>query len=104
MTLYLIGIGLWNAKDISVRGLEAVRRCHTVYLEGYTSKLGCSVLELEELYGKKVTVASRTMIEGQAEELFLNPAKYCASHCWRRVWGYNPHRYVSSRAKYGGTC
>lgn len=37
--LYLIGLGLGDAKDITVKGLEIVRRCKRVYLEAYTSIL-----------------------------------------------------------------
>lgn len=37
--LYLIGLGLGDAQDITVKGLEAVRRCSRVYLEAYTSVL-----------------------------------------------------------------
>ena len=37
--LYLIGLGLNNEKDISVAGLEIVKKCHTVYLEHYTAIL-----------------------------------------------------------------
>lgn len=37
--LYLVGLGLGDAKDITVKGLEAVRRCGRVYLEAYTSVL-----------------------------------------------------------------
>lgn len=37
--LYLVGLGLGDAKDITVKGLEAVRRCRRVYLEAYTSIL-----------------------------------------------------------------
>ena len=37
--LYLVGLGLGDAKDITVKGLEAVRRCRRVYLEAYTSVL-----------------------------------------------------------------
>ena len=37
--LYLIGLGLGDAKDITVRGLEIVRRAKRVYLEAYTSIL-----------------------------------------------------------------
>lgn len=37
--LYLIGLGLGDAKDITVKGLEVVRRCSRVYLEAYTSVL-----------------------------------------------------------------
>ena len=37
--LYLIGLGLGDAADITVKGLEAVKRCSRVYLEAYTSVL-----------------------------------------------------------------
>jgi diphthine synthase len=37
MVLYLIGLGLGDAKDITVRGLEIVRQCDLVFLESYTS-------------------------------------------------------------------
>ena len=37
--LYVIGLGLSDEKDITVKGLEAVRRCQRVYLESYTSIL-----------------------------------------------------------------
>jgi len=37
--LYLVGLGLGDAKDITVRGLEIVKKADTVYLEAYTSIL-----------------------------------------------------------------
>ena len=37
--LYLIGLGLADAKDISVKGLEVVKNAKEVYLEAYTSIL-----------------------------------------------------------------
>lgn len=37
--LYVVGLGLGDEKDITLRGLEAVRRCDKVYLEAYTSLL-----------------------------------------------------------------
>jgi diphthamide biosynthesis methyltransferase len=36
---YVIGLGLCDEKDITVRGLEAVKSCSRVYLEAYTSIL-----------------------------------------------------------------
>jgi diphthine synthase len=39
MVLYFIGLGLSDEKDISIRGLEIVRRAARVYLEAYTSML-----------------------------------------------------------------
>ena len=37
--LYVIGLGLGDAKDISVKGLEIVKAAERVYLESYTSIL-----------------------------------------------------------------
>ena len=50
----LIGIGLSDEKDNSVRGLEVVRGCDAVYLESYSSLLNCSIPDLERFYGKKM--------------------------------------------------
>lgn len=36
---FLIGLGLGDAKDITVKGLEIIRKCTRVYLEAYTSIL-----------------------------------------------------------------
>ena len=36
---YLVGLGLGDAKDITVKGLEIVRKAKRVYLEAYTSIL-----------------------------------------------------------------
>lgn len=46
--LYLIGLGLGDVRDITVKGLEAIKRCSKVYLESYTSVL-CYGVEKEEL-------------------------------------------------------
>ena len=37
--LYLVGLGLADEKDITVKGLEIVRKAERVYLEAYTSIL-----------------------------------------------------------------
>lgn len=37
--LYFVGLGLGDAKDITVKGLEVVKNCKRVYLEAYTSIL-----------------------------------------------------------------
>ena len=36
---YLIGLGLSDAEDITVKGLAIVKKCKRVYLEAYTSIL-----------------------------------------------------------------
>jgi len=37
--LYLVGLGLADEKDITVKGLEVVKRAARVYLEAYTAIL-----------------------------------------------------------------
>lgn len=73
--LYLIGIGLNDEKDITIKGLEAVKKCESVYLESYTSKLSCSVSDLEKFYGKRIIIADRDLVEKKAEETILKDAK-----------------------------
>ncbi len=68
MALYLIGIGLNDEKDITIRGLEAVRNCDSAYLETYSSLLACSVGDLEKYYGKKIIPAGREIVE-QSDEI-----------------------------------
>lgn len=38
---YIIGLGLGDYKDITVKGLEIVKKCERIYLEAYTSILTC---------------------------------------------------------------
>jgi len=75
MTLYFIGIGLNDEKDISVKGLELVKKTDVVYLETYTSKINCDVSHLERLYGKKIRLADRKKVEMDVEKTILEEAK-----------------------------
>jgi diphthine synthase len=70
----MIGLGLRDEKDITLKGLETIKKCDYIYLEGYTSKLHCPVKNLENLYGKKITIADRDLVEKNADEM-LSKAK-----------------------------
>lgn len=62
--LTLIGIGLGDASDITLKGLEVVQEADLVYLEAYTSYLiNSNVQELSSKYGKEVAVADREFVE-----------------------------------------
>ncbi|KAJ0032829.1 hypothetical protein NQD34_002910 [Periophthalmus magnuspinnatus] len=69
MVLFLIGLGLGDAQDITVKGLAAVKRCSRVYLEVYTSILTEGKEKLEEFYGKELILADRDLVEQGAEEI-----------------------------------
>lgn len=70
--LYLIGIGLSN-KDISLRGIEALKKCKKAYLEGYTSDFSYSIKELEKIIKKKVIKVDREFVE--SADALLNESK-----------------------------
>ena len=63
MTLYIVSLGLSNEKSISLEALEKVKSSTEIYLENYTSILQSPLSKLEELYGKKIILADRNLIE-----------------------------------------
>lgn len=71
---YIIGLGLGDCKDITVKGLEIVQKCDRVYLEAYTSILTCGAEELEKYYNRKITIADRDLVEQGADDI-LEDAK-----------------------------
>jgi diphthine synthase len=75
MTLYIIGIGLAESGDITVRGLDAARNSNNIYLDSYTSPLLFPLATLEKKIGKKIILADRKMVEQEPEETILKGAK-----------------------------
>ncbi|KAF9618459.1 hypothetical protein IFM89_001182 [Coptis chinensis] len=78
--LYVIGLGLGDERDITLRGLEAVKKCDKVYMEAYTSLLSFGLSSnglstLEDLYGKPITIADREMVE-EGADIFLSEARH----------------------------
>lgn len=69
MVLYFVGLGLGDYKDITVRGLEIVKKCAAVYLESYTSILSCGKTQMEEFYGRPLIEADRLMVESGCDEM-----------------------------------
>jgi len=70
--LYLVGLGLGDETDITVKGLEIVRKCQRVYLEHYTSILTVGKEALEKFYGREVILADRDLVEQGADEILLS--------------------------------
>uniref|UniRef100_A0A182RI21 diphthine methyl ester synthase n=1 Tax=Anopheles funestus TaxID=62324 RepID=A0A182RI21_ANOFN len=66
---YIIGLGLGDPEDITVKGLNIIKQCERVYLESYTSILCCGQEKLEEFYGRKLILADREMVEQRADEI-----------------------------------
>ncbi len=75
MTLTFIGLGLCDAKDVTIRGLQAIQMSHVVYLEHYTAILANDITELQYFFGKQIIVADRNLVESKAEETILRDAE-----------------------------
>ncbi len=72
--LTFIGLGLYDEKDITVKGLEAVEKADTVYAEFYTSHLmGTTIEKMEKFFGRKMTVLGREDVE--QDPAWLSQAK-----------------------------
>ena len=70
---YLVGLGLFDAKDISLKGLECLKSVDKIYAEFFTSRLfGSSFDEIEAQIGKKIEVLVRNEVEEESK--FLDEA------------------------------
>ena len=70
--LYLVGLGIWDYKDISLRGLEILKSSDYVFCEFYTTQKKYRLGKLEEIIGKKIKILNREKTEN---EVFLDIAK-----------------------------
>ena len=62
-----VGLGLYDDRDVTLRGLEAARAADALYAEFYTSRLlGAAEGDLEARFGKPVRVLSREEVEDGA--------------------------------------
>ncbi len=62
--LIFIGLGLYDERDITVKGKEAAADADRVFSEFYTSRLaGASIEDIEEVLGREVEVLSRDEVE-----------------------------------------
>eukprot|EP00914_Ancora_sagittata_P034733 GHVO01070088.1.p1 GENE.GHVO01070088.1~~GHVO01070088.1.p1 ORF type:complete len:270 (+),score=48.76 GHVO01070088.1:21-830(+) len=64
MPLILVGLGLGDCDDITVKGKKAVEMADRVFLESYTSILaGISADQMSEHFNKPIELADRSRIE-----------------------------------------
>ncbi|OPY52165.1 MAG: Diphthine synthase [Methanosaeta sp. PtaU1.Bin060] len=72
--LVFIGLGLYDEKDISVKGLEQLLAADEIYAEFYTSRLmGSSHEKLESFFGRQIRLLSREDVEG--DPIWLEEAR-----------------------------
>lgn len=70
--LYIIGLGLYDEDDISIKGMKTLKRCDRIFAEFYTAKLKDQKLStIREKTGKDVKILAREEIEED-----MTPLKY----------------------------
>ncbi|MEJ2280681.1 MAG: diphthine synthase [Candidatus Bathyarchaeota archaeon] len=74
--LVFVGLGLYDEKDITLRGIEELKEADTVFAEFYTSIMpGFSIKRLEKIIAKKVVIVSRFMLEDEDGKQLFESAK-----------------------------
>jgi diphthine synthase len=73
--LSLIGLGLWDEDDISIRSLNRAKNADIVYLELYTSKWYGNLKKLEKAINKKIKILERIDLEDQSERIIEEAKK-----------------------------
>lgn len=73
-SLTFIGLGLYDEKDITLKGLEAIKNSDVVYAEFYTAILaGTTKEKLEKLYSKEIKILKREDVE--EKDIIIKEAK-----------------------------
>ena len=54
--LYLIGLGLNDENDLSLKAINAMKKCSSVYCEMYTGKWYGDLKKLEAMTGKPIQI------------------------------------------------
>jgi diphthine synthase len=65
----MIGLGLSDEKDISMKGFDAVKASSKVYLEMYTAILMISNEKLSEFFQKEIVIADREFVESGCQQM-----------------------------------
>jgi diphthine synthase len=73
-TISFVGLGLFDEKDVSIKGFEEIKNADKVFAEFYTAKLvGTSIEKLEKFFGKKIIILNRN--ETEKGDLIINSAE-----------------------------
>jgi diphthine synthase len=73
--LTLIGSGLFDEKDITIRGIEEAKKVDKAYIELYTSKWFGNLKNLEKTIGKKIIELTRSDLEENSQKILEEAEK-----------------------------
>ena len=75
MSLTLVGLGLFDERDLSLRAIEEAKISDKIYTELYTSKWYGNIENLKKIIGKDVTELSRKDLEDNSDEIIKEAKK-----------------------------
>ncbi|MBU4300276.1 MAG: diphthine synthase [Nanoarchaeota archaeon] len=61
--LYVVSLGLHDENDISLRGIDALKKCKSIFIETYTSSIKIDFESLEKIAGNKIELLDRRGVE-----------------------------------------
>lgn len=70
--LYLIGLGLNDENDLTLKAVNTMKKCDSVFIELYTNKWLGDIKKLEEIAGKEIKAMERIGVESS---FLVNEAK-----------------------------
>ncbi|MEM7819891.1 MAG: diphthine synthase [Candidatus Aenigmatarchaeota archaeon] len=70
--LYLVGLGLCDERDLTIRAIDTIKNCDQVFCEFYTNKWLGNINKLEKITKKKIKILERKEVES---EFLINEAK-----------------------------
>jgi diphthine synthase len=68
----MIGLGLGDIKDITLKGLDAIKNSEQIFLESYTSIYSSTKEQMEEFFEKQIIDANRDLVESYADKILQN--------------------------------
>ncbi len=63
MTFYLVGLGLYDENDLSLRAVDVLKFCSKVYIENYTNTSKINLDHLKKIIGKEAIILDRQKTE-----------------------------------------
>jgi diphthine synthase len=73
--LSLIGLGLYDEKDLTLRGIEEAKKADEVFIDTYTGIWNGNLEKLEKIIGKKIQPLVRKDLEDDSSKLLEKASK-----------------------------
>jgi diphthine synthase len=67
--LILVSLGLFDEKDLTLRGLEEIKKADRIYIELYTSYWHGNIKNLEKMVNKKIEILHRKDLEEESSKI-----------------------------------